>query len=207
MAIAPHQPSRSQDSVGTSYASPLVLAKGEATGFGGSDRQRIGAASLVASRFDRQRNPSRGFRSSRRQPSSYTSATPAPAQPANAIGQVSIARRTLDARKCTTELCRHFVRVFALSEGERRNMRHNPGIGIMSILMAQSGTEPVFVASVGEPPRYLHSGLTVDEEFRKSILAFRQVGIHIEIVGFGFNHADYLVSWNRQAEAAGTTVH
>ncbi len=45
---------------GTSYASPFVLAKGEATGFGGSDRQRIRAASLVASRFDRRRNPSRG---------------------------------------------------------------------------------------------------------------------------------------------------
>src|SRR5271163_308466 len=64
MAIAPHQRPHSQESLGMSYASPLVLAKGEATGFGGSDRQRIRAASLVASRFDRRRKPlARGFKS------------------------------------------------------------------------------------------------------------------------------------------------
>ena len=120
LAIPPHQPFRRQNSSRLSYASPFVLAKGEATGFGGSDRQRIRAASLVASRFDRQRNPSRGVqivsavnRVAKRQQ------LPAPAQPANAIGQVSIVRRTLDARKCTTELCRHFVRVVRTSQKGR----------------------------------------------------------------------------------------
>ncbi len=43
----------------TCLSSRLVLAKGRATGFGGPNRQRIRATSLVASRFDRRRNPSR----------------------------------------------------------------------------------------------------------------------------------------------------
>lgn len=42
-----------------SSACPFVLAKGEATGFGGSDRERIKSPSLVASRLDRRRNLSR----------------------------------------------------------------------------------------------------------------------------------------------------
>jgi hypothetical protein len=51
MAMAPHQPFRRRESSRTSYASSFVLAKGEATGFGGSDHQRIRDASFVTSRF------------------------------------------------------------------------------------------------------------------------------------------------------------
>ena len=143
MAIAPHQPSRGQESLGTSYASPLVLAKGEATGFGGSDRQRIRGASShpgpiggATSRVQVQIGAV--DRVAKRQQ------LPVPAQPAYAIGQVSIARRTLDARKRTTELCRHFVRVFALSEGQRGNTRHNPEVGIMATsgFMLRGGESP-----------------------------------------------------------------
>jgi hypothetical protein len=41
------------------YASLFVFAKGEATGWGGSDRRRIRPASRVPPRFNRRRTPSR----------------------------------------------------------------------------------------------------------------------------------------------------
>lgn len=59
---------------------------------------------------------------------------PAPAQPAYAIGQLSIARRTLEARKCTTELCRYLEPVFAALEAPRKNTRHNSRVGIRVIV-------------------------------------------------------------------------
>jgi hypothetical protein len=61
-AIQPRRFFRRQNSSRLSYASPFVLAKGAV--FGGSVRQRIRATSLVTSRFDRQRNPSRELKSS-----------------------------------------------------------------------------------------------------------------------------------------------
>ncbi len=90
---------------------------------------------------------------------------PASAQPANAIGQVSIARRTLDARKCTAELCRHFLPVFALSEGERRNTRHNPEVGIMAIFVGQRHAQAIAATSLfPEFPRDLDRRLAAPVE-------------------------------------------
>lgn len=55
----------------------------------------------------------------------------------------------------------------------------------------------------------LHAGLIVIVPKVRPIAQSKlfERALHIEIVGFCFEHSHYLVSWNRQPESAGTTVH
>ena len=77
----------------------------------------------------------------------------------------------------------------------------------VAVLMPQSSPEPIFVARVRESFRNKHPRFSVEKEIGISVLSFRQVGIHIEIVGFCFDHSDYVVGWDRKPEARGVAVH
>ena len=50
-------------------------------------------------------------------------------------------------------------------------------------------------------------GLTVSEVVGVSVYVFGEVRIQLEVFSFGLDHADDVVSRNRQPEAAGVVVH
>src|SRR6266478_2736159 len=103
--------------------------------------------------------------------------------PTYAIGQVSIARRTLDARKCTTELCRYLEPVFAALEGPRKNTRHNSGVGIMAELVHERRPFEMIACGPVESVRNLNLGSTVVVKRGLAVDSGRQLGVVVELGG------------------------
>ena len=77
----------------------------------------------------------------------------------------------------------------------------------MAVLVSESSSEPVFVARIREPFRNQYPRLSVEKEIGMSVFFLRELGIHIEIVSLGLDHADQVIGRDRKAEAASVEIH